>query len=268
MRRVLSALLILVVSAALPSSAVAAMVRRAGRNHGMEAADESVEVLTAKQVASPALAEELEEEGSATSDTGSASASSQNWVEGGSSLNDDDTAGADDLQQPPEVQGVDLETPGEDAATAAPNPPAQAIGQSSGMIGAANPVALRAQANARNTSTASGNTTNSTKALNITVNNHLDPYVCDPPCMEGRGVCNDNICFCMHPYTGSICQKHTEQDDNIRPTHLQLAAICAIAILLGVVIALLIFSCYVEAHTRAQKFGAQEPKKEVWKPAN
>merc|ERR1719198_1147089 len=29
---------------------------------------------------------------------------------------------------------------------------------------------------------------------------------CNPPCIQNRGVCNDNLCFCKSPYTGTTCQ--------------------------------------------------------------
>jgi len=34
--------------------------------------------------------------------------------------------------------------------------------------------------------------------------------VCHPPCLEGRGICNDGVCFCRSPYRGIRCQ--TESD--------------------------------------------------------
>lgn len=29
---------------------------------------------------------------------------------------------------------------------------------------------------------------------------------CNPPCKQGRGVCNDNMCFCKSPFVGTTCQ--------------------------------------------------------------
>jgi len=238
------------------------MTRRARRNGGLEASSESVEVLRSPGFQSPALAEELEEEDetAASTDIQSDGVKHPITVQSavGDSAQDDDTAGDDDLQQ---GLHLDLET------AVAP--------ASSTQLPA--PVALRAKAASDATHVADRRRTQNTTAnarqaneslANITTVNNLDPTVCDPPCMEGRGVCNDNICFCKHPFQGSICQKDAAEDENIRPTTLQLAAVCAIAILLGAVLALLVFSCSVEAHTRAQKFGAVDPKKEVWRPAN
>merc|ERR1712196_500681 len=31
-------------------------------------------------------------------------------------------------------------------------------------------------------------------------------FECDPPCIHGRGVCNNKKCFCKSPYAGSTCQ--------------------------------------------------------------
>mmetsp|Transcript_27779 Transcript_27779/g.50741 ORF Transcript_27779/g.50741 Transcript_27779/m.50741 type:complete len:255 (+) Transcript_27779:106-870(+) len=242
----------------LQACAHAAMTRKARRNGGLEASSESVEVLQSPSVESPALAEELEEEdetSSVTSNSVSPPVAVQNDAAG--AVQDDDTAGDDDLHQD---LHVDLETAV--VPSSSTDPPA--------------PVALRAKAASSNAAKKLDESRNATanatqggnSSMNITTVNNLDPTVCDPPCMEGRGVCNDNICFCKHPFTGSICQKDAAEDENIRPTTLQLAALCAIATLLGVVLALLLFSCAVEAHTRAQKFGAIEPKKEVWRPAN
>lgn len=34
---------------------------------------------------------------------------------------------------------------------------------------------------------------------------------CFPACMEGRGVCGDQVCFCKHPYTGAQCEQELEE---------------------------------------------------------
>jgi len=34
--------------------------------------------------------------------------------------------------------------------------------------------------------------------------------VCDPPCMQGRGICGDGVCFCEDPYTGLQCEDQVQ----------------------------------------------------------
>jgi len=45
------------------------------------------------------------------------------------------------------------------------------------------------------------------KALNISGRS-----LCDPPCMQQRGICGDGICFCEHPYTGRQCEERVQTE--------------------------------------------------------
>lgn len=58
---------------------------------------------------------------------------------------------------------------------------------------------------------------------------------CNPPCLDGRGVCNDNTCFCRYPYTGPSCQ---HQITNLyRFSFAILVAFSAFCLFLGVMLA-------------------------------
>lgn len=59
------------------------------------------------------------------------------------------------------------------------------------------------------------------KARNIS-----DSSFCDPPCMQGRGMCADGVCFCEDPYTGRQCEEWVQSDTRINWMYV-IAIICA-----------------------------------------
>lgn len=88
---------------------------------------------------------------------------------------------------------------------------------------------------------------------------------CDPPCIEGRGTCNDNLCFCRSPYAGSTCQ-HTVEG-LYRAPKIMVVGFACVCVLLGCLLSKLIFS-FTEAavETRLQQYGTERQKFETWQP--
>jgi len=92
---------------------------------------------------------------------------------------------------------------------------------------------------------------------------------CHPECMEGRGTCNDNVCFCKSPYTGVSCQ-HKIQDLSRFPIPLVIAfgIFCAIV---GCILARIIYwipldYCSFCVPSVASHSAPGTVKKEVWHP--
>lgn len=88
---------------------------------------------------------------------------------------------------------------------------------------------------------------------------------CDPPCIQGRGFCNDNMCFCRSPYAGSTCQhKTTDLYRAPRPMAVGFAVTCFV---LGIVMSKIIFSFSEHAiETRLQRYGQGKQRFEMWAP--
>jgi len=94
-----------------------------------------------------------------------------------------------------------------------------------------------------------------------------DPTVCSPPCYSGRGVCNDNVCFCKTPYTGTTCQ-HTIDATGWRfgPTLTVTTAVACV--ILGILISHLVYSFVRESiESRMASIGEETVNKESWMPS-
>lgn len=93
-----------------------------------------------------------------------------------------------------------------------------------------------------------------------------DTYtVCNPPCILGRGVCNDNVCWCKSPYTGSTCQHKIT--DFYRVKKVLCVASCAVAIVFGILSARLVFAFSErKIETRLEHYGKGKTKFETWAP--
>lgn len=91
---------------------------------------------------------------------------------------------------------------------------------------------------------------------------------CHPKCMEGRGVCNDNVCFCKSPYTGVSCQ-HKISDLSRFPIPLVIGfgVFCAIV---GSILARIIYwippEFWLCFPTPSSRTAPSMVKKEVWHP--
>lgn len=92
------------------------------------------------------------------------------------------------------------------------------------------------------------------------------PYdKCDPPCIQGRGICNDNVCFCRSPFTGSTCQHKVKA--LYRASKVMVVGFAAICFLLGMVLARLVMAFFTAAaETKAANFGPVLPIQEIWMP--
>lgn len=88
---------------------------------------------------------------------------------------------------------------------------------------------------------------------------------CDPPCIQGRGICNDNVCFCRSPFTGSTCQHKISA--LYRASKAMAVGFSAFCILLGILLAKLVMT-FAEAavETRLAQFGTGKQRFEKWMP--
>lgn len=88
---------------------------------------------------------------------------------------------------------------------------------------------------------------------------------CDPPCIEGRGLCNDNVCFCRSPFTGSTCQH--KMTDLYRAPVPMVAGFAVVCFVMGIVLSKIIFTFSEHAvETRLQRYGPGKKKCESWTP--
>lgn len=89
---------------------------------------------------------------------------------------------------------------------------------------------------------------------------------CAAPCIEGRGVCNDNVCFCKSPWTGSQCQHKIES--LARFSFALVAGFCAFAIFIGFLLAKLVVTL-IEGWRNERslvRYGVGRSKTELWHP--
>jgi len=88
---------------------------------------------------------------------------------------------------------------------------------------------------------------------------------CDPPCIASRGVCNDDVCFCKTPYTGTTCQH--KLNSWMRVSYVLLAAGCAVAVFMGGLIAQIVHTI-INGHfeKRLSWLGDGVVNKELWAP--
>lgn len=88
---------------------------------------------------------------------------------------------------------------------------------------------------------------------------------CDPPCIQGRGICNDKVCFCRSPFIGSTCQH--KQSALYRAPKIMVVGFATVCVFCGIVLAKLVFSFSERAvETRLQRYGDSKRKFEKWQP--
>lgn len=88
---------------------------------------------------------------------------------------------------------------------------------------------------------------------------------CDPPCIDGRGVCNDNVCFCKSPYVGSTCQH--EVTGLYRAPQIMVVGFSAACFFLGAILSKFVYAFAETAvEKRLEKYGSQQKKYESWLP--
>jgi len=90
-------------------------------------------------------------------------------------------------------------------------------------------------------------------------------YTCNPPCIQGRGVCNSNVCFCKSPFSGSTCQH--EQTGLYRASTIMVFGFGVICLVLGTLLARIAFTgTQYAAETRLQNLGEPPSRCEQWLP--
>lgn len=93
-----------------------------------------------------------------------------------------------------------------------------------------------------------------------------DQYqACDPPCIEGRGLCNDNICFCRSPFSGSTCQHKVT--GLYRAPKVMTAGFAVMCFFIGIILSKFVFTFSEHAvETRLQRYGDGKKRFESWAP--
>jgi len=90
---------------------------------------------------------------------------------------------------------------------------------------------------------------------------------CNPPCIQGRGICNDNVCFCKSPFSGSTCQHKIQTRQMYRFPKIAMVAMALVCIAVGLLAAKLVFSFTQNAvERRLAKYGEGKAKFEQWQP--
>lgn len=88
---------------------------------------------------------------------------------------------------------------------------------------------------------------------------------CHPPCIQGRGICNDNLCFCKTPYTGTTCQHKLSSYSRIKYPMLVAASI--VCFVFGVLFAQILHGFVTSRiEKRLVWLGDGFVKQEVWMP--
>lgn len=88
---------------------------------------------------------------------------------------------------------------------------------------------------------------------------------CHPPCIQGRGVCNDNVCFCKTPYTGTTCQHKMSNYSRVK--YPMLVAASCVCVVLGMLFAQVLHSFITRrVEKRLVWLGDGMVKQEIWMP--
>jgi len=89
--------------------------------------------------------------------------------------------------------------------------------------------------------------------------------ICDPPCIQGRGVCNDDVCFCKTPYTGTTCQH--KLGGWMRISYALLGAACVVSLFMGSLLAQIVHAIVQSSYEkRLSWLGDGIVNKELWAP--
>jgi len=89
--------------------------------------------------------------------------------------------------------------------------------------------------------------------------------VCHPPCIQGRGICNDSMCFCKSPYSGTTCQHKMAALSRIK--YPMLVGLCGVAVVFGVLFAQVLHGFITTwDESKLAKLGQGTVRQEVWMP--
>lgn len=88
---------------------------------------------------------------------------------------------------------------------------------------------------------------------------------CNPPCIEGRGICNDNLCFCKSPYTGTTCQH--KMGGLVRIAYPMVAALAVVSVVFGILLAQALHAIInLRSEGKLSALGDGYGRREVWMP--
>lgn len=91
--------------------------------------------------------------------------------------------------------------------------------------------------------------------------------VCDPPCVPGRGVCDNNTCFCRSGFTGSTCQLNDKSGANAASVEAGVAVgILVAAVVLGAIVGKLFFGILMGTCCAPTQYDDDNIQAEIWKP--
>jgi len=94
-------------------------------------------------------------------------------------------------------------------------------------------------------------------------------HVCDPPCQDGRGICNDKICFCKTPYFGTVCQNAVMSGGAWRFGPVLVVGIALACTFLGFLFAVIVYGFVRDGiEQRMVSLGADTVNKELWTPSD
>jgi len=93
-------------------------------------------------------------------------------------------------------------------------------------------------------------------------------HVCDPPCQDGRGICNDKICFCKTPFYGTTCQNAIMSGGVLRFGPVLVTGIALACTFLGFLFAVIVYGFVRDGiEQRMVSLGADTVNKESWTPS-
>jgi len=94
-------------------------------------------------------------------------------------------------------------------------------------------------------------------------------HVCDPPCEDGRGICNDKICFCKTPYFGTVCQNAIMSGGALRAGPVLVVGAAVACTFLGFLFAVIVYGFVRDGiEQRMASLGADTVNKESWTPSD
>mmetsp|Transcript_30318 Transcript_30318/g.66339 ORF Transcript_30318/g.66339 Transcript_30318/m.66339 type:complete len:331 (-) Transcript_30318:173-1165(-) len=97
----------------------------------------------------------------------------------------------------------------------------------------------------------------------------IEEQPCDPPCMTGRGICSNKVCFCREPFAGMSCQKQLPAG-LMRFSHAVVIAFSFFAVVIGFIVASLlhvVLNSFVRQFEE-KRYGQELGRKETWRPVH